>query len=405
MQKEQALQGVKVADFSWVITGPLATKYLADHGATVVRVESKSKLDLARAYIPYAGGIPGVNRCAFFAAYNSNKYSITLNLNHSEGIEIARRLIAWADLVIENFMPETMEGWGLGYEELKKIKPDIIMIRASMQGQTGPYASQPGFGTMMQASAGFTRLVGWQDRPPAGTAIPYTDFIAPWYIVIAALGALDYRGRTGKGQCIDLSQLEAAISFLSPAILDYTVNRRVQDPMGNCCPYAAPHGAYRCKGEDRWCAIAVFNDEEWKALVQVMGNPEWSQQTRFATLLGRKENEEELDRLVEEWTINYPPEEVMQVLQEAGVAAGLVENGKDLHQDPQLKHRHHFWLLKHPEMGVTAYDGPSFRLSETPAELNRAAPCLGEHTEYVCREILGMSDEEFVALLAEGVLE
>lgn len=405
MAKRQALEGIKVLDFTWVIAGPTATKYLADHGATVVKVESRNRLDMARAYVPYVGGIPGVNRCAFFAAYNSNKYSINLNLNHPRGREVVHKLVGWADIVIENYRPQTLERWSLGYEELRKLNPQIILIRASLQGQTGPHALQPGLGTIMQASAGFTYLVGWPDRPPVGTSIPFTDFVAPWYMVVAALAALDYRKRTGKGQYIDLSQLEASLSFLSPAILDYVVNGRVQQPLGNRCPYTAPHGAFRCQGEDRWCTIAVFTDQEWQACCRVMGNPPWTQDPRFVTLLGRKENEDELERLLEEWTINYSPEEVMTRMQEEGVAAGLVENGKDLHEDPQLKHRHHFWFLPHPEMGMTVNDGPSFRLSDTPAELSRAAPCLGEHTELVCREMLEMSDEEFVELLADGVFE
>jgi len=402
---KQALAGLKVLDLSWVITGPMATKYLGDHGATVVRVESMQRLDIMRPYPPYTGGKSGVNRGGSFTPFNSSKYGITLNLNKPRGAEIARKLAAWSDVVVENFMAGQIEKWGLGYDELKKVKPDIIMIRASLQGQTGPYANQAGYGTMLQGSAGFTYFVGWTDRAPTGSTAPYTDFTAGLTVITAIMGALDYRRRTGRGQYIDLSQLEASVHFFAPAILDCTANGRIGTALGNRHPYAAPHGAYRCQGDDRWCAIAVFNDKEWASLCRVIGKPALTNDSRFDTMLGRKKNEDELDRLIEEWTVNHSPEEVMTQMQAAGVPAGRVAGGQDLHLDPQLKHRHHFWMLDHPEMGVTAYDSPAFRLSKTPAELNMPAPCLGQHTEYICREILQMSDNEFVGLLEEGVFE
>lgn len=401
----KALEGIKVLDFSWVITGPLATKYMGDHGATVIRIESMQRLDIIRAYPPYAGGKPGINRGGGFTPLNSNKYGMTLNLNKPKGRELARKLVAWADVVVENFMAGQMERWELGYDEMAKINPKIIMIRASLQGQTGPFAIQAGYGTMLQGSAGFTNYVAWPDRAPTGSTVPYTDFPSAWTVAIAIMAALEYRRRTGKGQCIDLSQLEASVPFFAPAVLDYTVNKHIPPAMGNRYPYVAPHGAYRCQGDDRWCAIAVFTDKEWQSFCEATGKPELAHDPRFATVLARKKNEDELDRMVEEWTANYPPEEVMAKMQAAGVPAGLVENGQDLHLDPQLQHRHHFWMLSHTEMGVTAYDGPSFRLSKTPAELNMPAPCLGQHNDYVCREILKMSDAEFVALLGEGVFE
>jgi benzylsuccinate CoA-transferase BbsF subunit len=401
----QALEGVKVADFSWAVMGPLIAKYLADHGATVVKVESSTRVDVMRTVVFYAQNIAGVNRNPVQASYNSNKYDVTLNLKNTRGLEVAKRLIAWSDVVIENFAPGTMERWGLSYRDLSKVKPDIIMMSGSLEGQTGPHAKGAGVGITFQALAGFTNLVGWPDRPPAGMPNAYTDFVAPWYGVAAIVGALDYRRRTGKGLYIDLSQLETGVSFLSPTILDYTTNGRVQGRMGNGCSYAAPHAVYRCRGDERWCAISVFSDEEWEAFSRVIGNPAWTKTPKFATLLGRRQNEEELNRLVEQWTINHFAEEVMEVMQKAGVAAGVAETGEDLHKDPQLKHRHHFWMLKHPEMGITSYDGPSYRLSKTPVELRMHGPCVGEHNDYVFTEMLGMSDEEFLELLSEGVFE
>ncbi|MFC1939314.1 CaiB/BaiF CoA transferase family protein [Chloroflexota bacterium] len=403
-RRGEALRDIKILDFGVSITVPLVTKYFSDNGATVVKIESNQRLDIARTYVPMAGNIAGIDRCAWFDSLATGKYSIGLNLNHPRGRELAKKLVAWADVVSVNFTPGTMEKWGLGYQDLVKIKPDTIMIEMSMFGQTGPFSKQSGFGTMMQASAGFTLSMGWPDRPPTGTSAPYTDFIGTWYAVVVILGTINYRKRTGKGQYIDLSQHEAGVTFLSPAILDYTVNNRCMTPGGNRSTYAAPHGVYRCRGDDRWCALAVFSDEEWKALCQALGNPEWTKSERFLTLLGRKENEDELDKLVENCTISEEAEQVMLKLQRAGVPAGLVETGLDLHQDPQLEHRGRFKRLDHPEMGVHAYEDSSWRLSGTPAEVKRS-PLFAEHNEYVYTEILGLSGGEFAELLAEGVLE
>jgi crotonobetainyl-CoA:carnitine CoA-transferase CaiB-like acyl-CoA transferase len=296
-----------------------------------------------------------------------------------------------------------MAKWGLAYDDLKKLKPDIIMVSASMQGQTGPHSNDVGIGTQMMALAGFNEIVGWPDRAPVGMPNSHTDWIVPLYGIVAIIGALDYRGRTGKGLYIDLSQFEASLQFLSPAILDYIANSRIQGRVGNRCPYAAPHGAYRCKGYDRWCVIAIFDNDEWKAFCKVIGDPDWTREPRFSTLSARKRNEEELGKLVEQWTRGHLAEEVTEMMQKVGIASGVVKTGKDLHEDSQLRHRHHFWQLKHPEIGDITSNGPAFKLSKTPAELHMPGPCLGEHTEYVCTQILGMSDQEFVRLLGEGV--
>ncbi len=259
-QRKRALEGLKIFDFTWSEVGPLSTKYFSDFGATVIKVESKLRPDVGRTYYPMKDNIPGIDRCGWFDMLATGKHSLGLNLSDPRGIELAKRGVAWADVVTESFSGGVMERLGLGYSELVKIKPDIIMISMSLFGQNGPFSGWAGFGLQMQAYAGFTHLVGWPDRPPTGNSCPYTDAIAPWYAALAVLGALDYRRRTGKGQYIDLSQYEAGITFLSPALLDYTANNRVMSAMGNRSPYAAPHGAYRCQGDDRWCAIAVSSD-------------------------------------------------------------------------------------------------------------------------------------------------
>jgi benzylsuccinate CoA-transferase BbsF subunit len=352
----------------------------------------------------FKDGIPGLDRAVRFVPYNTGKLSVALNLAHPKGVEVAKRLVAWADVVVETFAGGAMKRMGLSYEELRKVKTDIIMLSSCMQGQTGPHATHPGLGTHLVALSGITHITGWPDREAANLEV-YTDFLSARFNVLAILAALDYRRRTGKGQYFDLSQYENALQFMAPLILDYSVNERVANRTGNRCPYAVPHGAYRCRGEDRWCTIAVFTDEEWESFGNVVGNPAWVRNPKFTTFLARKKHEEELDRLVEEWTANYSPEEIVSIMQAAGVPAGVVETTEDLlDHDPQLKHRHFHWELDHPEVGKYHSPRTSFILSKSPCELRRA-PLLGEHNSYVLKEILGMSDEEISELVIEGVIE
>ena len=400
-----ALEGIKILDFSWVIAGPKATKYLANLGATVVRVESEQRIDFLRNYPPFPEGIAGINRSGTFAHLNDGKYGMAINIKHPKARMVLEKLVRWADVAVENFTPGTMERWGLAFEDLRKINPEMIMLRASMMGQTGPYANQTGLGTMLQAYAGFSNLVGWPDRVPVGSAAPYSDFPAGGFIAIGVLAGLDYKRRTGQGLCIDLSQLETSQQMLIPALLDYSANNRVLEAMGNRHPDSCPHGAYPCRGEDRWCLISVFNEKEWKALKGIMGNPAWAESEKFSTLKSRKLNEDEIDRLIAAWTINHVDQDLMCRLQEAGVPAGMVKNGRDIQEDPQLAHRGHLVRMRHQEMGNVNYDCPPFRLSLTPLHMEMPSPCLGEHTELVCREFLKMTDEEFFELLSENVFE
>jgi len=401
----QVFEGVKVAAFTWSVSGPLTVKYLADHGAEVIRIESSIHRDVLRTYPPFKDNIPEPDRAGRFANNNANVYGITLNLNHPKGLAIAKRIVAWSDIVAESFMPGIMARWGLDYEHLKEIKPDIIMLSSSNLGQTGPAASQAGFGTTLVALAGFVHLHGWPDREPSPPQNAYTDVIAPPFGAAALIAALCYRRRTGKGQYIDVSQYETSVHFLAPLILDFTVNGRVANRMGNRCSYAAPHGAYPCQEEDRWCAIAVFSDEEWHNFCHVIGNPAWTEEPRFSTLLSRKQNEDELDSRISEWTKQIPVNEVMLRMQSAGVAAGVVRTCEDIHYDPQLLARGFFQEVEHPVIGRHHYEGPGFKLSKTPSQFQRPAPCLGQHNEHVYTKILGIPDEEFAELLAEGVFD
>lgn len=402
---KQVFEDIKIADFGWAMALPATTKYLADHGAQVIRIESNQRVDPCRTSGPFKDNITGVNRTPHFAVMNNNKYGMTLNLKHTSGLEIVKRIVAWADIVAEGFTPGTMARLGLGYEQLQVIKPDIIMISTCNLGQTGPYASQPGYGVQLAGYAGFSYLTGWPDREPSVPYGAYTDMTTPPMGAIALIAALDYRRRTGKGQHIDLSQYEVGIQYLAPVLLDYSVNRRTTKRAGNQCSCAAPHGAYPCLGEDSWCAIAVFSDEEWHRLCQAMGNPTWTKNPKLATLQGRKENESYLNSLISGWTKNFTAEELMVTLQSAGVAAGVVQTCEDLYNDPQLKFRQHFQELEHPEIGKHYYESPSFKLSKTPSELSMPGPCLGQHNEFICTQILGMSDQEFAAFFAEGAFD
>lgn len=403
--KNDVFHGIKVVSFGWAVTGALTMKYLVNYGATVIKVESEKRPDVLRVSPPFKDGKAGLNRSGYFNYLNANILSMALNMAHPLALKIAKELVAKADIVMENFTPGVMESLGLGYEELKKVKSDIIMLRQSGFGSSGHYASLPAFGMILTAMAGIPNFIGWPKGEPLPTGVAaYTDSISPRFAVATLIAALDYRNKTGKGQLLDMSQLEAAIYFIIPAILKYISSGREPLLVGNSCAYAVPHGVYPCKGNDRWCTIAVFNDEDWAQLCKVIGKLEYIDHPRFNSLLNRKKNENEINMVISEWTINFTPEEVMIQMQAAGVAAGVVKDAADIYADPQLRQRNFFWQLNHAEMGLFTHLGEGFELSKAPARRPMPSPCLGEHTEYVCTNILGMSDEEFVELLGSGVL-
>ena len=400
---DQIFEGIKVADFTWVGVGPITIKNLADHGATVVHIESHTHLDTLRMTPPFKDGVAGVDRSAFMADYNTNKYGVSLDINTPKGLEIARDLILWSDVVAESFSPRAMAKWGLDYESIRKLKPEIIYYSASQQGHGGPHSGFIGFGMMMASLSGYAHLTGWPDRDPAPPYGAYTDFISPFFGAAALVAALDHKRKTGVGQHLDLSQLECGLQLIAPVQMDYALNGHEMKRDGNRDPRAAPHNAYPCREEDSWCAIAVFTDEEWTSLCMVMDKPEWVRDPRFENLKARKANEDELNRLIGEWTRERDAQEVMETLQSVGVPAGIVLNAEGQFNDPQVKYRGFFKHLEHDVIGRHAYDGFSFELSRTPGSLT-AAPTLGQHNEYVYKEILGMSDEDIGDLIAEGVI-
>lgn len=403
----QPLKGIKVVEFAAYAAGPVVGKHLADHGATVVHVESKSRPDGFRThYPPYKDNIHGLNRSGLFALCNNDKLDITLNLKKApKATDLAKRIVAWCDVVIENFSPGTMKRLGLDYETLKEVNPDLIMLSSSNLGQSGPHANHAGFGSQLSSLAGFTNLTGYADGPPQILYGPYIDYIAVAYGAVAILAALDYRDRTGRGNHIDTAQYETGLQFLAPLLLDYKINGKVAARDGNRDAAAAPHGAYPCKGEDRWCVISVFSETEWKSLCQVMGYPEWTKESRFTTLQARKRHEDELDKKIGAWTANFTAQEITEKLQTTGVRAGIVNTMKDLYSDPQLKHRNQWIALEHPEIGIMHYQRPPFILSKTPSGPERRDPLLGEHNAYFYQEILGLPEKEYCELLDEEVID
>jgi benzylsuccinate CoA-transferase BbsF subunit len=402
---KKVFNGIIVIDFGWAIAGPLTLKYLADYGAMVICIESFQRPDLLRTSTPYKDEVAGVDRAGYFAYFAANKYSFRLNLNKPNGLKIARKLVSRADVVADSHRPGVMERWKLAYDDLVKIKPDIIMIRNSNQGLTGPASTHPGLGNHINGLAGIINLVGWSEQEPISLMVAYTDYLVPHFAASALIGALDYRRKTGKGQLIDVSQFEVGLQLLAPSLINYHVNKKEEKAKGNLSDYAVPHGVYRCKGDDRWCAISVLTDAEWQALCNTIRKPDWQKKPEFRTATDRKKNEVQLNRSIEQWTSQYEAEEVMRMLQKAGVAAGVVENAEDLYNDVQLKERECFWIENHRELGRFSHLGQPSRLSKTPARLYNVAPCLGEHTEYICRDLLGMSEEEYDKYLLEGVFE
>lgn len=397
--------GLKVADFCWVGVGPIVGRILADFGATVIRVESKSRPDPLRTAPPFKDNIPGLNRSVFATWANCNKYSLALDLNNPKAREVAKKLITWADVLGESFGPGVMKKWGLDYSEVKKINPNILYYSTCMQGQTGPHKNFRGFGMHMAALAGLYNILGWPDLEPVGPYGAFTDFIAWLWLRVIVLAVLSYRRRTGQGQYIDLSQLEATMHFMGPMILEYMVNGRDTNRMGNKDRYSCPHGVFRCLGDDNWIAIAVENDEEWVQFCEAIGNPTWSKNSKFPTFLSRKANEEELNRLIEEWTSQFEAFYLMSHFQSYGVAAGVVLKPSQSYNDPQLNHRPARVILDHAEIGSQSYLTTGSIFSKTPARFRKAAPLLGEDTQWVLSEVLKISAKEIADLAAVDALK
>ena len=335
---KMALEGIKVADFSWFGAGPICAENLGRFGATVVRVESEAHVDGLRSVMPFATGKTGYNVSGYFNNYNAGKLDITLNLNNAHALELSHRLIAWCDIFITNQTNRMVERWGFTYEALRKINPEIIAVYQPMQGIDGPHKDFFGFGAVLNPITGYNELSGFPNRPPMGLGTNYPDYVInPGHTLVGILAALRYRKRTGKGQRVELAQLESSVAPLAPAVMDYLANGRIETRGGNRLANASPHGAFRCKDgtwedkpEDRWIAFGIFDDAQWRGLVDSMGSPVWANDAKFATLDARKQHEDELDAHVTAWTLEHTTEELMVLLQSKGVPAGVVQNARDV---------------------------------------------------------------------------
>ena len=402
--KRFAFDGVHVLDFTWYGVGPTTTKYLADNGADVIRIESAARLDGLRLAPPWKDAKPGVNRSQFFASYNTSKKGVTLDMSKPRAREIFLRMLPWADVVTESFTPKTLRNWEVDYEHLSARKPELIMLSTCMQGQTGPHRDYPGFGNLMAALSGFYHIAGYSESelcPPYGA---YTDFIAPRYSASAVIAALAYRRRTGRGQYIDMAQYEAALHNLAPALVNYFAGGGVLGPAANRSERYAPHGAYGCADEDgheRWIAIAISDDREWERLLRVLG---LEADARFATMSQRFANRHAIDNLINAATASRNADELAAALQAVGVAAYPVQNCMDLHRDENLEAFGFWHWLDHREMGPSPYEGLQHRMSRTPGDLRWAAPVLGQHNEEILGGLLGMSAAEIEQLKQEKVV-
>ncbi len=412
------LEGLRVADFSWYGAGPIAGNTLSQFGAEVIRVESETRPDGLRRVHPFAKNPDGTfkggyNVSGYFNNFNTGKLSMQLNLNLPKGQEIAYRLIEKCDVFLTNFTPRVIDKWNLRYEQISAVNPRIIAAYAPMQGLTGPHRDFLGFGAVLTPVTGISHMSGFPHRPPIGVGTNYPDYVInPGHTVTAILAALRYRNRTGKGQLIELPQLESVVNALGTAVLEYLVNGDNPSRMGNRSLNYSPHGAFRCADDpdsvgspDRWVVIACRDDREWAAAAAALGHPEAAADPRFATFEARKANEDELEALINSWVRDRRAEDVAEALQAAGVPAGVVQNAQDLlDRDPHMKARGYYQYVEHPEAGREAHDGPAFRLAATPGSVPGPAPMLGEHTMEVCERIIGLSMDEIADLLAEGIL-
>ncbi len=388
-----ALQGIRVLDFTWIHAGPSATRILSDQGAEVIKVESNNALSVVGG--PASATARGLGQRH---NWNAGKLSISLNMKTPQGIDIAKRLVAVSDVVAENFSGRVMPSWGLDYDSIRPINPGVIMLSMSGLGRTGPWQDRVSYGQTLQAWSGFTELTGFPDTDPSGPASAYSDAVGGMAGAQAVLLALIHRSRTGRGQWLDVSQFESLSSLLETLVLDMSVNgsAAVSTRTGNRLPHGggAPHGAYRCQGDDRWVAISVFTDEEWRAFVEALGNPQWAADPRFASGDARERNADALDAGVETWTVERTAEEAMTLLQAAGIAAGVVQSGEDLSRDPQLKERAFFRRVPDHQGEVRIIESAPYKLSRTPGAVTRGAPAFAADMTYVLRELLGMSDDE-----------
>jgi len=396
------LEGIRVLLIGHVWAGPMCAALFSDMGAEVIRLESHTRIDGYR--ILFAKDEGNVEQGPFYQVLNRNALSVTLNMRQPKAKELAKAIIRISDVLLENNVPATLRNWDLDYPSVCQVNPNIIMASISGYGQSGPLSLQGAYGPATAALSGLSSQVGYENEDPIGLLTAYGDPVAGLGAFLAIMAALHYRFKTGKGQYIDISQWEALDAMMVEEILDYTMNGRIASCKGNSSSWMAPHGCYRCKGEDKWITIACATQEEWQALCQVTGHPQWLNDERFVDNYARLKNRKALDKIIEEWTINHSNYAVMEILQQAGVAATPVLSMAELFTDPHAQEEEYFMHLPHPEQpGGFVYNTP-WKLSETPGGIRRHAPLMGEHNEYVLCELCGIPKDEFQRLVAEKVI-
>lgn len=399
------LGDVRVLDFCWVGAGALVTQALAQHGAEVIKIESRARPDQLRVAPPIRPGTAGLDASGYFASRNAGKKSFALNMSHPAAADLARRLARAASVVTSNFRPGVMERWGLGYEDLRDAQPGLIYLTMPMQGTTGPNRDYAGFGSTIAALAGLTEPSGLPGRVPVGTGTHYPDHVPnPGHALVALLAALVHRNRTGRGGRIELSQFESTAALIGPAVIRYSATGEQPTRQGNRVPQAAPHGVYPCRGEDAWIAIAVRSEREWVSLAAVLLAADLPADRRFASLSARKQHEDDLDRRIAELTAGWDGWDLMRRLQQADVAASVVETAADVFEDPVLAARGYWRALHHPVMGLVRHACAPHLWNGQPVPPTSPAPLLGEHTEKICRDVLAMPAAEYQRLVADGVL-
>lgn len=402
---EKALKGIKIVNFGWVYAAPYCAELLSFMGAEVVKVESNLRIDQTRHTGVFVGdGTTGTETSPAFNNINLGSKSVTLNLKSPKGIELAKKLVAESDIVMENMRPGVMKKMGLGYEDLKKVKPDIIMLSMSGFGSEGPYGNYAGYAPVFASFGGAAYLTGYADGDP-NTGSGVMDLRAGTTAAVAVLTALVHRQKTGEGQYIDLSCSESVGVLVGPELFEYALNGRSPQRCGNEDTIMAPHQVYRCDGNDKWISIAVATDEEWLALRGAMGDPEWAKDPVYADAFGRWENRKELDKHISEWTIKYSSIDLMHMLQDVGVAAMPSFTAKELVNDPHTIAREKFITVEHPVQGTKHVLTPPWKFSETPAAIAGPAPLIGADNDYYFREVLGLGQEEYEALKAEKAIE
>ena len=397
------LDGVRVVEFCWVLAGPLVGQMLADLGADVIKVEHPHRPDIQRAMFPFLGE-PSPNNSVSFNTLHRGKRAVAVDMGTEAGVEAVRELVAVADVVIENLSPRVLAGFGLGYEELKQARPDLVMASMTAAGHTGPLANMIGYGPSTGALAGFEGLVGYPGGPPLGAQqITYGDPVVASFTASAIAAALHRRRRTGQGVHIDVSQIEVTVAAMGHQVLEHGVAGVLPERAGNRHPRMAPHGCYPCAGDDEWVSIAAGSDDEWRAMAGVIGEP-WTAEARFATLDGRKREEDELERLIGEWTRSRSKYEVAAVLQAAGVAALPTLNTLDLPADPHLQARGVYPAGGHAHLPEAGFARGAWNLKGTPPSVETRAPFAAEHNGAVFTDLLGKSAREYHRLTAGGAV-